>query len=107
LIEPLRMSSSQIGKDILVFGGRTLWNELLADGLVDELPLMIGPVVLGAGTPAFGGRPAGPFRLATREDAFRVAFSILYCRVSSVFPHGHGTFSPVRHRDPVGEPGPR
>lgn len=24
---------------------------------------MIGPVVLGAGTPAFGGRPAGPFRL--------------------------------------------
>ena len=24
---------------------------------------MIGPVVLGAGTPAFGGRPADPFRL--------------------------------------------
>ena len=53
----------QTGKDTLVFGGRTLWNELLADGLVDELHLMLGPVVLGAGTPVFGGRPADPFRL--------------------------------------------
>jgi dihydrofolate reductase len=53
----------QPGKDILVFGSRTLWNDLLANALVDKLHLMIGPVVLGAGTPVFGSRLAGPLRL--------------------------------------------
>jgi dihydrofolate reductase len=53
----------QPGKDILVFGSRTLWNDLLANDLVDELHLMIGPVVLGAGTPVFDGQPAVLLRL--------------------------------------------
>jgi dihydrofolate reductase len=53
----------QAGRDILVFGSRTLWNGLLTDGLVDELHLMIGPVLVGAGTPLFEGRPPVPLRL--------------------------------------------
>jgi dihydrofolate reductase len=52
----------QTGKDILIIGSRTLWNDLLANGLVDQLHLMIGPIVLGAGTPLFG-RLASPLRL--------------------------------------------
>jgi len=39
--------------DIIVFAGHVLWNSLLADGLVDELNLMISPNVLGTGVPAF------------------------------------------------------
>ena len=50
------------GGDILVFGSRTVWNGLLAAGLVDELHLMLGPVVLGGGTPAFQDIKAGPLR---------------------------------------------
>ncbi len=51
------------GRDILVFGSHTLWNDLLAHALVDELHLMIGAGVLGAGTPAFNGRPPVSLRL--------------------------------------------
>ena len=51
------------GGDILMFGSRTLWNDLLVAGLVDELHLMVGAAVLGGGTPAFGTGPVPPLRL--------------------------------------------
>ena len=43
--------------EILIFGSRVLWNGLLTDGLVDEVHLMIAPVVLGEGTPAVRSSP--------------------------------------------------
>ena len=52
------------GDDLLMFGSRTLWNDLLAADLVDELHLMIGPVVVGGGTTLFDGQPKASLRLA-------------------------------------------
>jgi dihydrofolate reductase len=51
------------GGDILTFGSRTLWNALLAAGLVDELHLMVGAAIVGGGTPAFGDEPVGSLHL--------------------------------------------
>ncbi|MFI6294693.1 dihydrofolate reductase family protein [Nonomuraea sp. NPDC050790] len=51
------------GREIMIFGSHVLWNDLLAHGLVDELHLVVGPKVLGGGTPAFESSGPVPLRL--------------------------------------------
>lgn len=53
----------QPGKDILITGSRTLWNDLLAHDLIDEIHLMIGNLILGAGVPVFVGNTPASLRL--------------------------------------------
>lgn len=65
------------GGDVLVFGSRTLWTSLLADGLVDELHLVVGSVVLGAGTPLFSGPVDGLTLLDVRR--FAGSDNVLHC----------------------------
>jgi len=54
----------EAGKELLVLGSRTLWSDLLANHLVDELHLMIAPVVIGGGTPVFSDQPRHSLLLA-------------------------------------------
>jgi dihydrofolate reductase len=80
----------QPGKDILVFGSHTLWRDLLAHDLVDELHLMIGPVVLGAGTPVFDGPPKASLLLIdTAHGMAQVTYS-------------YSTKSTANSREPTG-----
>ena len=49
--------------DTVLFGSRRVWTQLIRDGLVDELYLMIGPKLVAGDDPAFAGVPPTQLRL--------------------------------------------
>jgi dihydrofolate reductase len=55
-IEDVRRLKDRDGPDLLIQGSSTIYPELLAAGLLDQLTLMIFPVVLGGGKRPFGER---------------------------------------------------
>lgn len=54
-VAELRTLKAQPGKNAYVVGGATLVASLLNEGLIDELRLIVHPVILGAGQALFGG----------------------------------------------------
>ncbi|HEX2408053.1 MAG TPA: dihydrofolate reductase family protein [Nitrososphaeraceae archaeon] len=52
-VEEIRKMKQQSGKDMLTFGGATLVSSLMNLGLIDELRLMVNPLILGGGKALF------------------------------------------------------
>jgi dihydrofolate reductase len=76
--EHLRALRGSEEGDILVFGSRTLWTDLLAHGLVDELHLLVGSKVVAGDAHAFAGLPQIELTLLgvrTWKDSSTVALS--------------------------------
>ncbi len=78
----------QEGNDILITGSRTLWNDLLAHDLVDEIHLLIGNLILGQGVPVFVGQTPASLRLIdTRRwedsDNILLRYAVLHKSVES------------------------
>jgi dihydrofolate reductase len=69
------------GKDIAVLGSSTLTGELLRAGLVDEVRLMVNPVLLGGGLKAFDTAGTVSLELA-RVRPFQSGNVLLYYRVA-------------------------
>lgn len=63
IVEGLRRIKSKDGADLIVWGSSTLTPVLLGHGLVDEVLLLVYPVLLGTGKRVFSDRSA-PLELA-------------------------------------------
>jgi dihydrofolate reductase len=50
-------------RDLLIYGCREVWNDLFVHGLVDELHLLTGNIVLGDGVPVFAPGITRPMTL--------------------------------------------
>lgn len=53
----------QLGKDIWLFGGGTLFRTMLDAGLVDRVELAVSPILLGSGVPVLPAGSRCPLRL--------------------------------------------
>jgi dihydrofolate reductase len=64
----IRALKARTQRDLLAYGSHVLMNDLLAHGLVDELRLLVGNVVLGEGVRTFeAGLPAALTLTETRR----------------------------------------
>jgi dihydrofolate reductase len=53
----VKQLKAQPGKNIIIFGSNTLSVSLLQAGLLDEIQIVVNPVLFGDGTPLFKGLP--------------------------------------------------
>jgi len=67
LVDFVRALKQQPGGDIGVHGSISVAQSLLAAGVVDELRVVIGPMVAGSGRRLLDSGPAGPLELIRSE----------------------------------------
>ena len=67
-LDDLRAIKQSDGPDLVIQGSSTLYPSLLAAGLLDELTLMISPIILGPGKRIFGtGTPPATLHLTSHK----------------------------------------
>ena len=91
IAEEVNKLKQQPGQDILVSGSGALVRTLMKHGLVDELPLMVFPVVLGSGRRPFAENE-GEMTVMSLMDSriFESGLVLLSCRPHAETPQNKG-----------------
>ena len=108
-----RLKASE-GRDVQIWGSSTLYPPLLAAGLIDQMTLIIHPVLLGQGKRVFGGgeeggtAPPGSYRLTRHAVSDTGVIGASYepageVRTGSVGPEGEPSKAELRRREAIKE----
>ena len=76
--EEVTRLKQQPGKDLAIFGSANLTATLMHLGLLDELRIMVNPVILGQGTPLFKGVTEKVDLKLINTRVFRNGYVLLY-----------------------------
>lgn len=89
-VAAVRTLKQEGGKDVAIFGSSTLTGGLLAAGLVDELRLIVSPVLLGAGRTLLDGLtdPAHPVAMTLLRTTTFASGNVLACYRPATVPAG-------------------
>lgn len=80
----VRELKSGRGGSLFLYGGRTLWNHLLREELLDELHLTVFPFAAGEGIPLFDHPPRAGLRLL--ESKIQPGTGAVLLRYAAVYP---------------------
>ena len=81
-VEEIKALKQQSGKDIWA-GGSELATALLKEGLIDELRIMVNPVIVGSGTQLFKGLESKMEFKLTKTRAFKSGNVLLFYDVQN------------------------
>ena len=88
VVSAVRALKGQEGQNLLVYGSGTLVQTLLQHGLVDELRLMVYPLVLGNGKRLFSSSDTLPLKLTASRDLGAGVLLLTYEPVTNNQPGG-------------------
>jgi len=83
LAQKLSSLKNEIGNDLLILGGRTLWNSLIDYALIDELHFMVFPLMAFVGVPLLTSKKKAYLKLIdsqTWKDSgiVRISYKVEY-----------------------------
>ena len=79
MVTTIKNLKAKANKDIFIFGSGKLTNEFLKKGLIDEIRIIINPLLLGGGTPMFKDNKVGLQLL--KAKTFKNANVLLFYKV--------------------------
>ncbi len=77
LVETVDQLKAAPGGDIITYGGATLVSGLIAEGLLDELHLLVNPTAIGTGMPVFGPDARQPLHPVNAQQ-FECGITLLH-----------------------------